>query len=412
MFRGVKVSAGKIEDEYLPELQEEKRFKVFREMSDDATIAAALAIMRLIVRSGDYKFEAADQTKAGIEAQELAEGMFFKDMSHTFQDFIDECMSMVTYGFAPFEVVWKQRLGPDNKDPSKKSEFNDGKFGIRKISLRSQRSVDKWLLDENNGIQGFSQKLDNGKKVDIPIERMLLMRTTTHLNNPEGRSSLRPVYRSWFLKKRIEDLEAIGIERDLAGYPIIYVPNDWADPTAPKETQEAYQMMVQIARDIKRDKNEGIVLPDYRDENGNRTLEVVLLSSGGSRQHDTDKIIQRYKTDILQGFLADFMMLGLNGSGTEALAKVKQDPFFKAMVVFANIPIDVINRHLMPKIWDFNGLNKELMPKLSVFNIEPISIEDITSAVESLSRSGFGMADADTENVLRRQNEITGEKRI
>jgi hypothetical protein len=43
-------------------------------------------------------------------------------------------------------------------------------------------------------------------------------------NNPEGRSMLRTAYRSWRNKKRIEEIEGVGIERDLAGLPIARIP--------------------------------------------------------------------------------------------------------------------------------------------------------------------------------------------
>ena len=55
------------------------------------------------------------------------------------------------------------------------------------------------------------------------MEKCLLFRTQTHKNNPEGRSILRNAYRSWYFKKRIEEIEGVGIERDLAGIPIAYV---------------------------------------------------------------------------------------------------------------------------------------------------------------------------------------------
>jgi hypothetical protein len=35
---------------------------------------------------------------------------------------------------------------------------------------------------------------------------------------------LRTAYRPWFMKKRLEEFESIGIERDLAGLPIMWLP--------------------------------------------------------------------------------------------------------------------------------------------------------------------------------------------
>lgn len=52
----------------------------------------------------------------------------------------------------------------------------------------------------------------------------MLFRTESVKDNPEGRSILRNAYRSWYFKRRIQEIEAIGIERDLAGLPVIHAP--------------------------------------------------------------------------------------------------------------------------------------------------------------------------------------------
>jgi hypothetical protein len=51
-----------------------------------------------------------------------------------------------------------------------------------------------------------------------------LFRTTVHKGSPEGRSLLRSSYVDWVYKKNFATTEAIGIERHLAGYPVMWVP--------------------------------------------------------------------------------------------------------------------------------------------------------------------------------------------
>lgn len=58
----------------------------------------------------------------------------------------------------------------------------------------------------------------------IPMSKAMLFRTESVKDNPEGRSILRNAYRSWYFKRRIQEIEAIGIERDLAGLPVIHAP--------------------------------------------------------------------------------------------------------------------------------------------------------------------------------------------
>ena len=58
----------------------------------------------------------------------------------------------------------------------------------------------------------------------IPRAKCLLFRPTAYKSNPEGRSILRTAYRPWYNLTQIENIEGIGIERDLAGLPVVKVP--------------------------------------------------------------------------------------------------------------------------------------------------------------------------------------------
>ena len=42
----------------------------------------------------------------------------------------------------------------------------------------------------------------------IPISKAMLFRTESAKDNPEGRSILRNAYRSWYFKRRIQEIEA------------------------------------------------------------------------------------------------------------------------------------------------------------------------------------------------------------
>jgi len=99
------------------------------------------------------------------------------------------------------------------------------------------------------------------------------------------------------MKTNIEDLEGIGIERDLAGYPTLYLPLE----IMKRETEEAektYQMYLDLVANVRRDQAEGLLLPAVFDDHGNRIYEFKMLSASRSRQFDTSRIITRYETRI------------------------------------------------------------------------------------------------------------------
>lgn len=68
---------------------------------------------------------------------------------------------------------------------------------------------------------------------------------------------------------------------------------------------------------------EGLVLP--------AGYEAELLSTGGTRQFDTNAIINRYDAKIAQTVMADFIMLGHEQTGSFALSEDKTELFAVAL---------------------------------------------------------------------------------
>jgi hypothetical protein len=167
------------------------------------------------------------------EDQQLGE--FFAgcmdDMSHTWADLISEILSMCVFGWSYFEICYKLRQGPGD-DPTRRSQFTDGKIGLRKVEIRSQESWDDWKWDDEGGIQGMYQRPpEDYARRFIPIQKALLFRPRTTKNNPEGRSLLRNAVVDYFYSKQLQKIEAIGAERDLAGLPVLQVPARLMQPT-------------------------------------------------------------------------------------------------------------------------------------------------------------------------------------
>lgn len=182
----------------------------------------------------------------------------------------------------------------------------------------------------------------------IPMSKALLFRTKSRKNNPEGRSILRNAYRSWYFKRRIQEIEGIGIERDLAGLPVMHGPEGldlWNDDIEDnKKTRIALENMV---KSIRRDEMEGVVLP--------AGYELELLSSGGTRQFDTNAIINRYDTRIAMTVLADFIFLGHSETGSWALSSDKTELFAMAIGCIPRHDLRDINSQGHPPGCRING---------------------------------------------------------
>lgn len=401
---GLRQTGGYVYEEILKELRGLRGAQVYREMSDnDPIVGAVLFAVTMLIRQADWRVQCVDESEEAEEAKAFVEEVL-ADMTTPFSSVIDEVCSMFVYGYAPMEIVYKKRGGPTSLDPESKSLYDDGKIGVRAISLRSQTSLLRWLIEPHSGeIGGMVQQPIGGPMVTIPIEKMLLFRTSDSRNNPEGRSILRNAYRPWVFKKRIEEIEGIGIERDLAGLPVASIPSNYFDISADAQEKQTLAAWKRMVTQVRRDQQEGILIPSDRDANGNPLFEFKLLSTGGTRSFDTSKVIDRYNRAIATSVLADFIFLGQQAVGSFALSSDKTALFATAVGAFSRSIADVFNRDLLPRLWELNGMDFAHLPTIVPGDLERQNIGEIADFVQKLAQSGATMfPDRELENHLRK----------
>lgn len=403
-YSGLSNWYGLIDDEWEAALKGGRRFRVYREMVDNDPICGAICwVMAMLLRQVEWSVQPAGETSADEEAQEFLEGVL-DDMEMTMPQVVSEVATMFPFGFAALEVVLKRRGGPEQRDPSRQSQFSDGAYGIRKLALRSQDSVTQWIYDQQDmrRLLGFEQQTRIGQHAVIPIERVLLFRTETTKDNPEGRSVLRSAYRSYLFRKRLQEIEGIGIERDLAGLPVARVPGKWLTSSASAEERQAAALMRALVQGVRRDSEEGILLSSDRDQHGNLIVDLALLSTAGSRQIQVDPVIQRYAREIATSVLADFIMLGQQKVGSFALSSDKTDLFATALGAFLADVAAVFNRQLVPRLWRVNGRPYETMPTMVPGDLEKPDLAQLGQFLSDLTGAGITLAgDREAENRLR-----------
>lgn len=391
---GLKQSGGTLSEEFYRKLRWPQAGQIYQEMSsNDPVIAAILFCCRMLMRKVDWNVESCADTAADQECADFVQSCL-GDMSETWEAFIDDLMSYFTYGFSYHEIVYKKRTGP-NKDASKNSFYTDGRIGWRKLPSRRQTTISRWEFDVDGGLKGAYQQTDN-KEIFLPIERCLLFRTTNWLGNPEGVSFLRGAYRPWYFKKHIEEVEGIGIERDLAGLPVITAPegvdlNSTDDPKA----IEARNAAMKLVSSIRRDRNDGVVM--------GYGWDIKLMSTGGSRQFDTNAVINRYDQRIAITLLADIIMLGADKVGSFALAKVKQSLLATALDAQLQDVCGVLNRYAIPRLIALNSFpGISGYPKIVAGSVTAPDLNELGSFIGSLSGAGMQLfPDENLENHIR-----------
>jgi hypothetical protein len=392
---GLMRQGGYVYEEFVQDLRFPRAARVYKEMSsNDPTIGAIIYMAKQLVRKADWRVVADGKEGIDEEAKLFLEECI-DDMSTTWQDLIAEILSMLTYGFSWHELVFKKRNGYNGRHSSK---YNDGMIGWARIAPRSQESITEWIFNEESGsiVAAVQQSPGDSHPNVIPIAKSLLFRTEITRDNPEGRSLLRNAYRPWYFKKHIEEIEGIGIERDLAGLPMIVPPEDvniW--DTDDPEMVRLLNVATTIVTSIRRDQNEGVVIPFG--------WKLELLSTGSQRQFDTNEILNRYDQRIAITMLADVVMLGADKVGSFALADVKRGLLASSLESILDSIASTFNRYAIPQLFSYNpkfvGLKK--YPKLAHDSIESPSLVEFAAYIKALTGAQVNLTDLDTVNYLR-----------
>lgn len=400
-FSGLRVSNGRVNDEFVPALKWPKQNAVYKEMAaNDPIVGGMLFAIEMIIRKVTWDVKPANSSENAIKLAEFVESCRY-DMEKSWPEMINDVLSFLQYGFCITEKVYKKRAG-DLADPRYRSMFDDGLWGWRKFPMRAQDTIDRWqFADSGNSTEfqgnhaellGAVQKDPNTyQEAFLPRSKFLLFRTNSRKETPEGASVLRQAYRPWYFKKTLEEIEAIGIERNLKGIPVVYAPAQYMSQDASPAQKSVLNNLQRIAAGLRANEQGSVVMPMAYDERGNKLFSIDLLGSnqtaGGS--YDVDKVINRYSTAIAQTVLADFIMLGNQGVGSYALSNNKVKMFHAAISAWLDNIADVFNKDAIPELIRINGFDMKDCPKLVYGTIDNYSIEEVTDFFSKLTDSGF-----------------------
>lgn len=401
---GLNRQGGIVYEEYLRELQGSRWFDTVREMQDHPIVAAMLYLVEMQVRQVIWPVKPANESKAAVKWADHVESCF-GDMSFTWADTMSDVVTFFPYGFAALELVYKIRGGQTGKAETD-SRYDDGLIGWRQWVNRPQDTI-SWQFDAHGGIQGIVQNdpyaIPAAKEVPIPIDKLLLFRTTTGgKNNPEGRSVLRPAYSSFYMAQNLARVQAIFYER-LNGVPWARVPSQVLSSTATVAQQNILTEMKKIVVNLRIDEQAGLVTPSDRDENGNLYYDLELLRADTSAGYDIEATIIRNERRILMTMLAGAIMLGHDGVGSNALGATNMDMFWTGVDASVGSIAEVINRHAIPKLMRLNSVKPELWPTVVPGSVERVDLDKLGQYVVRLAGSGFDLTDPELQKYVLRQ---------
>lgn len=415
---GLRVSDGRIYEEIDEDFRWPQLVHTCKVMSRDETIYAANNAIKSLIRRVNWSVKT-PAAEGGVSQEQKDRERFIvscmNDMEHSWSDFINEALSMMTYGFSLHEKVYKVRKGVQQGSKAN-SKFNDGKIGWTKLPVRSQDTVTKWIFDDNIrnithveqdlsyalGATGSPNKLKT--QVQIPYKKLLHFKFDSQRGNPEGNTPLKACRIPWKYKTTIAEFEAIGVSRDMNGMPMISLPPEYMSADASPDKVAVYQYMQQIINNLHMNEQAGLVFPRFIDPESKQDLfDFKLVSVEGSKQFDTDKIIDRYENKILMTYLADVLKMGQNTSGSFALSDNKTNLMAVGIEAILTQLMEVINRDLITQTALMNGWDiSQPLPEICFEDLDERDLDKLGAFVQRVVVAGAMEVDQVLSDELRK----------
>ncbi len=334
----------------------------------DHQVRAVLSAITLPIRQADYYVEPGSKSEGDMQIAKILEDALLREMTITWDDTIRHALLMLPFGFSPLEKVYEERAGlilPKKLDP------------------RLPRSVHRWQFDQDKRRLTHMVQLDSmGQEHPIPIEKLVIFSTDREGDNWEGMSILRPAYKSWYIKDKLERINGIMHDRWGAGIPSLTPPKGVARGST------EWNAGVELLEQLHAGEKGYVIKPE------GWAFEVL----GGQKGQGTDVLasIKYYDESIAKAMLAMHINLGTAEKGSRALGASFIDAFLMATQAWADYIAEVIDRFVVRELVDLNWSVKEY-PHLKVRRIPGLNLD----ALGFLAQSGLVNNDAELENSLR-----------
>jgi len=408
-YLGGNLFNGLTRDELREELNFPRSIQTYKEMSYHSTVNSALTLFHNIITKVNWGFiPPVDATQDEIAQCKIVESMMH-DMDHSWQDFITDVLSCQVYGFSVHEKVYRRRLS------SKGSKFNDGIIGWRKLPIRNQETVEKFIFDSTgNNLLGVKQDISrvrdpynrfssrNDSTVVLPVSKILHFRTGKHKGDPFGKSPLRDAYLAWRFLTIIEEIESSAVAKDLVGLPVLSIPPQYLSADASPDQKAIYEYYKNAMRNLQLNQQSALILPNVYDPETRQPLfKLELLSIDGKKGMDTVKIKEYYKNLVLTSLFADVLVMGQTTTGSFALGQIKNSLSGSAAETLLKSIVETLNRDLVRQTYELNNWDVSRAGRFDVDDLEKEDLETFSKAVMRFASTSSLELDREALNRVR-----------
>ena len=390
---GLSIWSGQVQEEYLAQLKPwSKAVKVYQEMYDDSVIGAMYEAIKAPLLDASFRV-IGGTTKADQDAIDFIRKNTYDSVFFSWSEHVEDMLDFLPFGFSLAEKVLIQGAG--------------GYLYLRDLMPVAPETLYKWgRLQPNGRVDGFYQFIPNNSWRELrnmaqggsPIQyarmsKLVHMTFRARKRNPLGNSMSKSLYRPWYYKRNLEALEAIGAERDVGNVPVVELGEG-------SFTEQDTNDLKSALRGLRMDETAYLIVP-----NG---AQVRPFGAGG-KVYNIREIIRDYGHLIRQRFFVDFIALGAEQVGTQALAKEISGFFSLALGSIQRYMLEAWNHQLIPYLIGYNG-NKfsgiSEMPKLVWAKPGKLNAQAVAQSVAQLLGSQAIHYNFELEEYLRQTFEL------
>lgn len=393
---GLITLGGEIFEEYQWELRWPYAIETFKKMAHDETIAPALNLVEMAIARVPWTVAVPEGYEEELKEEKKFLQECMNDMTHTWGSFIRQAVTMNRYGFSAHEKVYRRRTKRTG------SKYDDGKIGIKSLPIITQDSVASWQWDEDGlevtGMLQWKNKpaglrqlvmLTAGQYIAIPRSKYILFRNNPLKDDPTGTSPLASCWRAWKYKTALQENEAMSVATDLRGLKVLYLPPRYLDPNASDSDKAVFEYYKEIMRNIHKNEQSGMILPQVLDERGEQYFKFELLGITGQKSHDVSEIIKRYEKSIITSLMASQMILGQDGGGSFSLAESLSGISEMAIEAKLQEIQEQLNHDLVQQLFKINGFRTDVTPTFQFGTVSKADIDNISKYIQRSASVGL-----------------------
>lgn len=379
---GTQSYAGYPAEEYLTKLHGRQRADIFDRMErSDGQSSMLLKAAVDSILAATWDIAPGDQSPEAQADADFMKHILFRDMEKPFEEFLEEALTFMVHGHSIFELTHKVVLNHPVF-----GSYN----GIKGLAFRSQRTIERWNLNhETDQLESVTQIVngDLDRYVDIPAEFLIVFTLKKRGSNYEGISMLRPCYGSWVRKDLYLKLNAIGIEKFAVPTPIATIPAGKAEGTE-------FDTLILALEAYSSHEKAYLTKPEGWD---------IELHSNVYDPQKVEISIDNEDKRMTKSFLANFLELGMNGTGSHSQSSNMSDFFLSSLDHIAKKIAATINRDLIPAIIQMNRGPRATYPELKHSGISDRASTEFGGLLKTLRDSDYIQpSDADEDYIRKR----------